>query len=225
MIADRIIAVTFTTTPMKPIPTNNLTFENAFKIPCTDEDTQLWRIGLDQYAVTVDWQEEPIFAFKSKKFSKIISSIGFEPVGLSVTKCTSLSSQNQNDSIEIRVQSSSGLNYHFNSNQVSTSFNLKKSKLSYKDSFAHLTPMKLWNLPNRYPYSHMLLTDAFANSIGQFIHDDNAGEIMTHLWTSFKRSTTGSLTDSIADVDCEFCTFSIAGLFCGRFAFMTLDEA
>ncbi|CAA6679297.1 MULTISPECIES: hypothetical protein [unclassified Lentimonas] len=207
---------------MKELPTKFINLTNALLISSEKLAPKIWRYDLDQYAITVEWKKDPIFAFRSEAFSTLINSLDLEINDFIVMKCECQICQKSHDFTELRIRTEDMTLYYLDTNDCITKG--ETLEMTEKEAKTALSPMQKWGLPFEHPYDRMILSNNLIHELSGYTDSSDSKDIMKHLWMELNRSKTGSLVDQVITVDSEFCEFSVTELKCGRHILMTKEE-
>lgn len=207
---------------MKEIPTNSIRLKNAYRITNGNSKQAIWRIGLDQYAITVEWLDEPVFAFESEEFSVLVNSLECPIEQFTAIKNHCLMCSPEHTFHEVRIQAANGHIFYLDTND--TIALVIEQELKTKEDKTAYTPMAMWHLPNEAPYNHMMVTNSLIRELEEYISPTNAAEVVSHLWNETQRFKSGTFVDEVLNLECEFCSFSVTELRCGRQIYMTPEE-
>lgn len=208
---------------MKRIPTQNIRLNNAYRITDLSHNQAIWRIGLDQYAITVEWSDEPVFAFESEEFSVLINSLECEIEKFTAIKNHCLMCNADHTFHEVRIQTVDGHIFYIDTNE-STALVIEQELKTKGDKSAY-TPMEMWHLPDEAPYNSMLITNSLIRELEKYISSTNAAEVISHIWSETHSTRDGPLVDQVLNVECEFCSFAVTEFKCGRHIFMAPSDA
>ncbi|MGJ8653319.1 MAG: hypothetical protein ACSHX8_08595 [Opitutaceae bacterium] len=103
---------------MKKISNTKKLLENAELVAADAYETKIWRQGKHQYAVTMDQREDPIYAFKSRSFTRFLTMLELEIIYISVTKSICQTEASAKPTWEIRLMIQGGVIYYIGSNGV-----------------------------------------------------------------------------------------------------------
>lgn len=207
---------------MKELSTEQINLRSALLISSNETGPKIWRYGLDQYAITVEWTKNPILAFSSEAFSTLLNSLNLRINDFIAMKCTCQICEESHAFNEVRIRTEDGTLYYLDTNDCVTKG--ETLEITEKEAKTALSPMQKWDLPSMYPFDHMILTNNLISELSGFTNRSNAMDIMKHLWMELKRSKKSSLVDKVITVESEFCAFSVTELKCGRHILMTEEE-
>ena len=103
---------------MKNISNTKKLLENAELVAADAYETKIWRQGKHKYAITMDQRENPLYAFKSKRFTRFLKMLELEVIYIFVTKNICQTDASEKSTWEIRLMIQGGEIYYISSNGV-----------------------------------------------------------------------------------------------------------
>lgn len=187
---------------MKTLRTYNIDLSDATRISSRKSPRQLLHLGGHHYAIILmNRITEPLIAFDSKQFTALLGSITAPITDVELRK------NSDSNQATIVLFTDNGDFYSINSeDQIKRGF---KASSYPKVSLASKTPMTLWGLPDRLPYSKMLLSAALARHLDEQQEEQSIALTLHLIWVIFDqlRSNPGiSVGDwlYVSSVKCRF---------------------
>lgn len=208
---------------MKKLPISNINLENAVRVIESPQNVTMWRIKLDQYAITKNQDDKPIYAFESFELSVLLNLSDSNINDFALLNIRCLLCEDTHQFNELRFKRDDNTVYSIDDAGNIESIN----ELSLEDSKENITstPMERWGLPDEHPYNHLRISDNLSNELeDKHMLSTTTNDVVDRLWIDLKHSKSPVNIHGPVDVEGEFINYAALELKCGRIVLMTQDE-